>query len=713
MPINNSKVFTQAYKCKQNAPLSCQQPTETIETIPGAKFCLECGFPTTLLAHAELRGNLGTYRISELIRSQGMGRLYRGAQISDGQPMVVKEYLLPSRCFNTAEADQRRTSLTQATQSHLNTLKSQEFRLVNPVETIADPSSDRAYLIFPGQAAAFPTLNQVVRETGAFSAARVRQVLNQVLQTLYFLHSQTSRLSSSETAISGVAHGNLDLDSLLISDNFYVYACDLAAWEQLFVPAPMQTSLPAQDLIDLGYVAFSLWNGQEIHANDNSLLNPREAQHWPQDDPPLKEFVHRLLGLENPFNSAAEARQVLLNLPQPEQSAIDFQANLGPASQPKRRSLKYWLLSLLALPILGGLLWLLWPRSMSNSYAETTKFKHLLPSFTDINGIQPGQYPYTGEALGTWTTVLGKKPVSDRKISALLTQPKSDMAAIFNYRSYAPKQSPLDEVLKANGKANFAIATLSTQLPEGLLQETVGYDGLLVYVPAYKSQNLPSALQGKISLTQLQKIFTGQLTNWKQLGSDLPDLQIKAYRPMEPEALQLFQQKILGNDPQLVAQFRTIEQRSTFKTLRSIATEEKKGLKTEAGSISFGLLAQTWDQCKVYPLAIAQKNLSPVQPLLRETTNGTLQPISPQDNLCLEKKPLPNLAVFQTAAYLLSAPLSIAYPRDNNLPGYQSGPQFAKFLKTQDGQYLLQQAGLVPLQPTPKNHRLSQSIFNR
>jgi serine/threonine protein kinase len=696
MNLTRSKELNQFYRCTQNAPLMCHKSLETVTTISGAKFCLECGFPTPILAQSEIRGNLGTYRVSEVIREQGLGRLYHATQIGKGHSVILKEYLLPKHCFNDVEIQQRRAALLQLTKATLSTSKSAEFRVINPLEAIADPSSDRVYLVFPDHLAATPTLSHALHETGAFSASVVRQILNQALQTLHFLHSSPVGMTNS-------AHGNLSLESLLRREDGYLYLCDRSCWEQLFLPTARETSATThQDLVDLGFIAFSLWTGQATSETSNGALNPQDGKDWPQDDPPLKDFVCRLLGLKMPFESALAGRQALLNLPQPDlESGSRIQSPAATQSKPKFR--KYWLLSLLALPLLGGLLWLLIPRLMPKSYAETREFKHLLPAFNDVNELQPGNYPYTGEALGTWPIILDKRPIDERRVRELLSQPRSDITAKFGYRLHAPKQSPLDEVLTKNSQANFAITSLVTSLPEHFLQETIAYDGLLVYVPAYKSQDLPSALQGQITVEQLQQIFTGKITRWKQLGDQFPDLPITPSRPTEPEALRLFKSRVLKNDPNLIARFNQIRQRSTFTTLRAIAAGERKTQTVEAGSISFGLLAQTWDQCKVYPLAVAQKNAAPVQPLLKETTNGTLQPVSPSDNLCFEKKPLPNLSAFTTAQYFLGVPLVVAYPRDNNLPGHRSGPLFAKLLKTQEGQKLLQQVGLVPLQTTPQS----------
>uniref|UniRef100_A0ACD5GWT5 Uncharacterized protein n=1 Tax=Desertifilum tharense IPPAS B-1220 TaxID=1781255 RepID=A0ACD5GWT5_9CYAN len=140
------------------------------------------------------------------------------------------------------------------------------------------------------------------------SSRAVRQVLNQVLQTLECLHGQKFRFPSGQIQ-KGLAHGNLTLNSLLIAQNslpkinplgtsepsavavatpplietdFFIYTTDLAVWEQLFNPENQEIVNPLfqKDLVDLGYVAFYLLAGQTIHPISRHPLNPRDEQQW-------------------------------------------------------------------------------------------------------------------------------------------------------------------------------------------------------------------------------------------------------------------------------------------------------------------------------------------------------------------------------------------------------------------------------------------------
>ena len=700
--------FSQSYRCVQNAPLGCDHPLKTAQEVPNAKFCLECGFPATLADKAEIRGDRGVYRVVGFVRSQGMGRLYKGIQVSDGKPVVIKEYLLPSRCFNAEEAQQRKAIFTRIAGASSVNSEAQDFRLVTPWEAIADSQGDRCYLITQGKVAADPNLSQVLRQSGAMSAQQVRDFLGQVLQTLQFLHSQKFRLPSGQVR-SGMAHGNLSLENLIVAENFYIYSCDLADWERIFDPPSSAFTIqdPAADLVALGHIAFYLWLGRAVDGTSGRPLDPHNLQLWPTTDPALREFLYHLIGLETAFSSAEAARQALLQLPAVGDGAINTQVT---DTKPLQKRQQY--LWLLLLPILllvgGGLFWLVWSRFAPPDEAEEAAFNHLLPSFTDVNTIEAGNYDYTAAKDSTWTTVLGKRPVSDRQLNEIFSRPRPDIAASFKYRP----QHPITAVDQNNEQANFAITSLVNQLPNSFKNEQIAYDGLLVFVPAYKARNLPAALQGQISLNDLQKIFTGQVDNWQNLNPRLPNLPIKPYRPREPEALRLFEQIVLNNDSQLIAKFDQVAKRSTFDTLRAINLDEQQGQQSEAGTISFGTLVQTWDQCKVYPLALVNGQAQPVQALLRETTDGRLVPITPNDSLCLEKNPLPNVQAYIDGSYPLRFPLVIAYPNDNSLPGFKSGPMFADLLKTRDGQYLLQQTGLVPLQPIPREYKPSESLLN-
>lgn len=699
MPFVES--FYKEYHCSRNAPLNCDQPQQTVQQLPKAKFCLECGFPVTLPDKSEIRGSRGTYQVISFLGSRGMGRLYSGIQLNDSQPIVIKEYLLPTRCFNAEETRQRKETFIRIAGLTPADGGTRDFRLSNLWEAIADQQGERCYLVSKGNLEASQTLSRYLLEKGSMTAPQVREVLNQALQTLQFLHTQKLRLPSGQMQ-QGLAHGNLSLDSLLLVENnqqFYIYLCDLAAWERLFDPPLIQSSSPKleQDLVALGRVAFSLWVGRSADDSSRQPPNLRDDQQWPHSDRHLKQFLCRLLGLDTPFNSAEAARQALLQLPKEEQANNSVPSPDEQKEKGFRRS-PLLVIGILALLLVGGVIWY-FKRPTEYPQHDLRAFWSLLPSFSDINGVPVGKFTYTGESDGTWSFVLKRKPESERFLEELLVKPKPDVNAQF---SYLPESStdvdttsaPIEAV--RTGKVNFALTSLVSNLTDDLDSKPVAYDGLLVFVPfSKKNQNLPKTLNGQISLEQLRQLYTGQITNWQQLGG--AKLPVKLYAPKEPEAVRLFKQRVLRDDPQQIALYEAnVTPQNTEETQRQIVSEFDKK-QDPVGIISFGILSKTWDQCAGYPLALVDGSKPASQALSR--LNG--QPIDPTFNLCDKNNRL-NIQTFVTESYPLGYPLVVVYPNNNKLS--PPGRKFAELLTTRQGQRLLSKVGLVPLQPVPETN---------
>lgn len=260
--------------------------------------------------------------------------------------------------------------------------------------------------------------------------------------------------------------------------------------------------------------------------------------------------------------------------------------------------------------------------------------------------------------------------------------------------------------------ADFAVTSLATpQSPlrneDDLMLEDVAYDGLTAYVAfsyAAREDGLPRYLNGKISLEQLRLLYTGKITNWRDLGG--PDLPVKLYIPTEAEAIAQFERQVL-RDQEAIATFRSlIPDSSTFVSaeatggmvLTRLSTSEAMRAviqdfeEDEVGGIAFGTISKVFGQCSAYPLAIATDKQPAVQPLLQDNQ----QPITPNTDLCNDKGGYhPNSQAFRNGSYPLAYPLTVVYPRDNSRP--EIGKRFAAILKTTEGQQLLGKTGLVTL----------------
>ena len=647
--------------------------------------------------------------------------------------MVVKEYLLPQPYFNPAASRQQKTAFKNLAGLSLADGRIQDFRLVQPLDAIADDLQERCYLILD-ERAAYPTLSRYFSH-GSLTNAEVRWVLNQVLQTLEFLHDQKFRLPSGQTQ-TGIAHGNLSLHSLLIgseneqdvslqsanlqSDGIqngglsnstlssgtlsngtlfngnqasrlldaacFIYLCDLALWERLFDPVMLNVppASTAQDLVDLGYVAFYLLAGRTRTAT-GQLLDPRNREHWQTADPFLKGFILRLMGLDVPFESAEVARRELARSPQVTITPLSNESAIAePTDQPKIPLWLIGLLSLLGIGLLAWLIWLLLPKP-NRDIAVAPQLANL----KDVGGIPAGKFTYTATADGIWSYVLQqpdliqKGETLEQRLQA--AQPKLQL-------QYQPVASPEAAIVQVqSGKAAFAVVPLIAPLPDTLKSTEIAYDGLAFVIAfSYSNRNnsLPKLLQGKISIEQLQQLYSGRIANWQELGASV--LPVSLYKPANQEAMSVFDQRVLkplsNGSGSRQAQVKSLPDFELFRTI--IRDFESR----QIGGIGFSSLSKVVGQCSVYPLAVQTMGNKAVQAVVLDDNRA----IAPTTDLCDKKGSYqPSVELMKSGRYPLAYPIAIVYPRRNDQPAI--GEKFAEMLKTREGQTLLRQTGLVPL----------------
>ena len=662
----------------------------------------------------EIRGRWGRYRrVGEVLQVQRQMRLYNGVLVLNEKPILIKEYLLPERVFNHREVRERKEAFALLTGLNLRTSDGQDFRIVTPWDAIAptDPAERRCYLITEPINNSLALRDYLTTNPDSIPAKQVRQMLSQILQSLWFLHNQRVRLPSGEV-LQGLAHGNLSLDSLLIVENpafaagesqFLIYVANLTLWEQLFEPAN-QTLNPtlAQDLIDLGQIGWQLLTGTSASefASDRShqrLLSPNGstlAKQTPDqsadlsDDPALQQYIKCLI--RGDFKNDAEAaRRALLQLPLEQQlhpTIADSQPDTDKSADVRHPVNKLRLLLLLGLlgGCLGGLLWLSW------HWAKQSPGIWLNPCcLAKLPNIPATQLTYVAQTGGIWSDSLRRQ--SAVSYGKTLEQELKSRDSRLN--GYTLKLT--DDVIREvqSGRAEFGLTEWRDRLPSNLVQQEVAFDGLAVVVAfsdVKRSQNIPETLNGKISFDQLRQLYTGN-SDWN-LPTNLKDWKIKLYMPNDTTATALFKQRVLKGDPFKPGVTQTSENIMLGEILRDFEMEKRLG-------IGFVRLSKVFEQCSVYPLAIAEKDQA-VQAFVQD--NG--KSIDPAVDLCNDKGSYwLNPRVFNSShnplqrSYALTYRLVVVYRK-----GSKAGEGFVAALKTDEGQSLLSATGLVPLKPLLK-----------
>ena len=690
------------YKCQESNPFRCEFPHETVTDDPNNKYCKKCQFPASLPPEVKVRGRGGVYQVDNYIGIRGTGRLYNATNLTDGEPFLLKEYVIPKKYFNDQEARACKRNFEASSELKLSDGRKQDSRLVTPIEAIADAREERCYAILPKTDEAL-TLSDYLNMHGAMSNWQVKSFLNQALQTLESLHSQKYRLRSG-VVTSGLPHGNLTFYSIAIRSNFQgftVYLNDMSLWEDRFYPPDVQ--MPAysinRDLEDLGYIAFYLLKGGVIDLENRSCLNPFDPDHWDgKVHLGLKKFVQNLLDFgETTYSSAEVARRALLRLHIERDALLEFIDE--EEVEPVKKNWWAWLTKKVIAIVIGVMLLLLLIFLLYFWLTQPPKAANLnFPCcINQISDIPEGKFTYISDKNGTWNYTLLQNNLiakgSTLEDELQKRQPKLQL-------SYQPvdvdrnaDQSPIAQLL--SNQADFAISSATDNLDGNFVTQDIAYDGLTVFVAfsyAQRNNSLPISLQGRLTFAQLRQIYTGEIINWRQLGG--PDLQVKLYMPLDNESVKIFEKRVL-KDKTAIAAFQNlikdgnITSLSIFDSLRQVIQDfEDRNI----GSISFGSISQVFGQCSVYPLAIADDYRSFVAPLV--WTNGSA--ITPNVDLCNEKGSyIQNYNAFINQSYPLAFPISVVYTRDNRrLP---IAERFVSIMRTEEAQNLLKQTGLIPL----------------
>ncbi len=619
------------------------------------------------------------YQIDHFLGYRGRGRLYQAVELPERQPCVIKEYILPKKYFDEKGAKKRLDYFRQRAKIKLAEPKNQDFRLILPTDVILpDTEKDElqqesCYLVTPGELDASDTLTKYLREKGAMTDKQVGQLLNQVLQTLNFLHTQEFRLPSG-LVLNGLAHGNLSLDSLLIAPQergFLIYLCDLELWEGLFV-VPSETepseielsetktdlsSVPSltdnlikADLKQLGLVAFYLLAGGTHDYASGQPLDPKVPEQWSNvKSTQLKDFIADLTN--GHFTSADNAHQKLIDLlPEAEQ---DVQTPQTPQRVKEKEEKKSKLFPFL---LLGGVLGLLLGLAIGFAIAKSRQKPAIISQFLpccikQVADIPSGNFTYTAAWNSTWDYILKQKNlIAYNKI--LKEELDNRKQPKLRNITYLPELSATTAIAKVSlAKADFAIASLVSleNFQQKFLYAELGEqeaipDALVVFVSncgASDKQNskqnpcsasILKAWETGIRLGTLRRIYQGEITNWRQVGG--PNLSVKLYIPTDNEVVKIFEQTVFKSDRE-IEKFRTFRRRVAsreekspiirpFDTFKEIVPNFKKG------GIGFAPLSQVLAKCSVYPLGISNEERDdPVFPLIQDNGN----PVAPE-KLC-------------------------------------------------------------------------------
>ncbi|NEO48998.1 MAG: PstS family phosphate ABC transporter substrate-binding protein [Moorea sp. SIO4A3] len=195
-----------------------------------------------------------------------------------------------------------------------------------------------------------------------------------------------------------------------------------------------------------------------------------------------------------------------------------------------------------------------------------------------------------------------------------------------------------------------------------------------------------------LTTEQLKDIYTGKITNWRQVGG--PNLKITPYsRPSGSGTTDFFRETILGGDD--------FNQKVSFMPTTTQAVRKVAETK---GAIYYASAPEIVTQCKVKPLPLSFSNTSPF-------VTPYQPPLIPTENCPEQGRNQLNSEAFKTKKYPITRRLFVIIKQDGSVDE-RAGEAYGKLLLTDEGQKLIKEAGYIPRR-TFLNHNYLCSVTHR
>ncbi|WP_138505006.1 PstS family phosphate ABC transporter substrate-binding protein [Nostoc sp. PA-18-2419] len=326
----------------------------------------------------------------------------------------------------------------------------------------------------------------------------------------------------------------------------------------------------------------------------------------------------------------------------------------------------------LTIIVIGGLLWwLLKPNLRAGNGADSYTEQSLktpfsgTSTFETIPDVPTGSFNYGGSTA--WASI---RQLVDSQIQS--DRPELKLRYVDRIKDSPSSSSGIRMLL--DGQLDFAQSSrpftneeqaMAKERGFTLEQRQVGVDGIAVVVNP--SLNVPS-----LTVNQLQQIYTGQITNWKQVRG--PNLPIIPFSQRAENADTV----IFSNSNNLKGQALSSDVQYVYST-----TEAVRQLSKTPGGVYYASARSVVPQCTVKALPLRLNSGELISPY-----RGSA--VSPEN--CLNQRNQVNTEAIRNRRYPITTDLFVII-KQNKGKEQQIGDAYAKLLLTSEGQKAIERAG--------------------